>query len=51
MINVGVEGFDLFFVKCEVIDEFGWWYFGDLYVDYEIVGYSGDMLFMLYYNN
>ena len=51
IINEGLTGDNNFYAKREVIDEFGWRNFGDLYADHETEGYDGDEIFISHYNN
>jgi hypothetical protein len=37
--------------KRELVDEFGWRNFGDLYADHEAAEYNGDDVFVSHYNN
>ena len=46
-----IEGPDSFFTKREVIDEYGWRNFGDLYADHEAVNHKGLHPFISHYNN
>jgi len=45
------EGPDSFFTKREIIDEYGWRNFGDLYADHEAVNHKGSHPFISHYNN
>jgi hypothetical protein len=49
--QLGVDGANNFFTKREVVDEFGWRNFGDLYADHEALGYEGSDTFVSHYNN
>ena len=51
IINEGIVGDNSFFAKRELIDEYGWRNFGDLFADHETDGYTGDELFISHYNN
>ncbi|TYK65768.1 hypothetical protein [Colwellia echini] len=51
IIEKGVHGENNFFAKREVVDEFGWRNFGDLYADHETQGYTGTDIFVSHYNN
>jgi hypothetical protein len=42
LVEAAIEGTDTFTRKREVIDEFGWRHFGDLYADHEGAYYQGD---------
>jgi hypothetical protein len=46
-----VEGGDSFFEKRELIDEYGWRHFGDLYADHEAVKHKGPGRLVSHYNN
>lgn len=46
-----ISGNDSFFAKREIIDEFGWRNFGDLYADHESVGRAADRPLVSHYNN
>ncbi|MEO8680891.1 MAG: hypothetical protein ABI665_17700, partial [Vicinamibacterales bacterium] len=39
LINVAIEGADTFRERREIIDEYGWRHFGELYADHESVGH------------
>lgn len=51
LINTAIDGPNTFFDKREVIDEYGWRHFGDLYADHEAVGQQGDKPLISHYNN
>ncbi|WP_440903460.1 hypothetical protein ACMZOO_11395 [Catenovulum sp. SX2] len=51
IIQRGVNGASNFFAKREVVDEYGWRNFGDLYADHETDGYQGEDIFVSHYNN
>jgi len=51
LINIGIEGEHNFFNKREVVDEFGWRNFGDLYADHETERHTGKDIFVSHYNN
>ena len=51
IINEGLTGDNNFIAKREIIDEYGWRNFGDLYADHETDGYDGDDIFISHYNN
>lgn len=51
LIRNGLEDKQNFFNKREIIDEYGWRHFGELYADHETAGYMGDELFASHYNN
>jgi hypothetical protein len=46
-----VEGPNSFFNKREIIDEYGWRNFGDLYADHEAVNHPGPNPLISHYNN
>ncbi|MDB6092094.1 MAG: hypothetical protein JWN85_4878 [Gammaproteobacteria bacterium] len=46
-----VEGSRSFFARRELIDEYGWRNFGDLYADHEAVHHRGPQPFISHYNN
>lgn len=46
-----VEGKNSFFQRREIIDEYGWRNFGDVYADHEAVGYKGPPPLISHYNN
>jgi hypothetical protein len=46
-----IEGPQSFFNKREVIDEYGWRNFGDIYSDHEAVNHQGPERFISHYNN
>jgi exo-rhamnogalacturonan lyase-like protein len=46
-----VEGQNSFLHKREVVDEYGWRNFGDLYADHEAVGHCGPKPMVSHYNN
>jgi len=50
-INQIVSGPNSFFAKREIIDEYGWRNFGDLYADHEAVHHKGPEPFISHYNN
>ncbi|NWN90430.1 hypothetical protein HLV39_02810 [Marinobacter adhaerens] len=52
LINNGLYGSNNFFAKREVIDEFGWRNFGDIFADHETLYQSeGEPPFISHYNN
>ena len=51
LILSGIEDENNFFVKREIVDEYGWRNFGDLYADHEAVGCKGDQPLVSHYNN
>lgn len=46
-----IEGPNSFFNKRELIDEYGWRNFGDIYADHEAVNHTGPDKFISHYNN
>jgi hypothetical protein len=51
LIRAAVEGADTFEAKREIIDEYGWRHFGDVYGDHEAVRHSGPTPLVSHYNN
>ncbi|WP_340679153.1 hypothetical protein [Paraglaciecola sp.] len=51
LVQAAIDGADSFFEKREIIDEYGWRNFGDLYADHETAYYTGKDLFVSHYNN
>lgn len=51
IIDSGIKGNQSFFTRREIIDEFGWRHFGDLYADHETVLKKTDEIFPSHYNN
>ena len=51
LIDRGVRGENNFFDKREVIDEFGWRNFGEVYADHEELEYKGNDELISHYNN
>ncbi|WP_292272627.1 hypothetical protein [Marinobacter sp.] len=52
LISEGLEGESNFFAKREVIDEFGWRNFGDIFADHETLYQTeGEEPFISHYNN
>jgi hypothetical protein len=51
LVNAAIEGEDTFSRKREVIDEYGWRHFGDLYGDHEAVLHQGPEPLTSHYNN
>ncbi len=47
----GLTSNNNFFVKREVIDEFGWRNFGDIFADHETLEYQGEDELISHYNN
>ncbi len=50
-VNTLVEGQHSVFAKREIVDEYGWRNFGDLYADHEAVNHKGPEPFVSHYNN
>lgn len=50
-INNIIEGRDSFFRKREVVDEYGWRNFGDLYADHEAIHHRGPKPMVSHFNN
>ena len=51
LVNAAIDGADAFEQKREVIDEFGWRNFGDLYADHEAAFCRGPGPLVSHYNN
>jgi hypothetical protein len=51
LIDTAVIGSNTFFHRREIIDEYGWRHFGDLYADHEAVGHKGEAPLVSHYNN
>jgi hypothetical protein len=51
LVNSAIEGDDTFEHKREVIDEYGWRHFGDIYGDHEAVFHKGPAPLVSHYNN
>ncbi len=51
IINEGLVGENSFFSKREMIDEYGWRNFGDLYADHEADLTTDSSIFVSHYNN
>jgi hypothetical protein len=51
LVDAAVEGGDTFERKREVIDEYGWRHFGDIYGDHEAVFHKGPEPLISHYNN
>lgn len=51
MVRAAIEGGDTFERKREVIDEYGWRHFGDIYADHEAVFERGTAPLISHYNN
>lgn len=51
MIDRAIRGEDHFWSRREIIDEYGWRNFGDVYADHEAVFHTGKEEFVSHYNN
>lgn len=51
LVDVAVSGANTFFDRREIIDEYGWRNFGEIYADHEAVGHTGDAPLVAHYNN
>ena len=51
LIESAIDGPRSFFARREIIDEYGWRSFGDLYADHEAIGHKGDVPLVAHYNN
>lgn len=51
LVDAAIEGDDTFERKREVIDEYGWRHFGDIYGDHEAVFHQGPTPLVSHYNN
>jgi PcRGLX-like N-terminal RIFT barrel domain len=51
LIDTAIDGPQSFFARREIIDEYGWRHFGDLYADHEAVGHTDDTPLVAHYNN
>jgi hypothetical protein len=51
LIDSAISGAESFFARREIIDEYGWRHFGDLYADHEAVDHSGGTPLVAHYNN
>jgi exo-rhamnogalacturonan lyase-like protein len=51
LIETAIKGPHSFFARREIIDEYGWRHFGDLYADHEAVGHTGQTPLISHYNN
>lgn len=50
-ISAAIQGERSFFKRREIIDEYGWRNFGEMYADHEAVKHVGNKLFISHYNN
>ncbi len=51
LVNCAINGDNTFFHRREVIDEYGWRNFGELYADHEAVFHQGPQALVSHYNN
>jgi len=51
IIDIAIQGENSFFARREIIDEYGWRNFGDIYADHETVFHKGTKEFVSHYNN
>ncbi len=51
LVASAIDGPDRFEQKREIVDEFGWRHFGDVYGDHETVGHTGPAPLVSHYNN
>ena len=51
LVDAAIEGADTFDHKREVVDEYGWRHFGDIYGDHEAVFHKGPTPLVSHYNN
>ncbi len=51
LVDAAIEGHDTFIHKREVVDQYGWRHFGDLYGDHEGVFNKGTTPLVSHYNN
>ena len=51
LVDDALGGSTGFFAKREVVDEYGWRHFGDLYADHETLNYQGELPLISHYNN
>ena len=51
LVDAAIDGSDSFAHKREVIDEYGWRHFGDIYGDHEAVFHKGPTPLVSHYNN
>jgi YetA-like protein len=51
LIDDAISGPQSFFARREIIDEYGWRHFGDLYADHEAIGHTGERPLVAHYNN
>lgn len=51
IIDTAIHGKRSFFARREIIDEYDWRNFGDIYADHEAVFHKGEQEFVSHYNN
>jgi len=51
LVDTAIEGDNPFLDRREIIDEYGWRHFGELYADHEAIGHKGDVALVSHYNN
>lgn len=51
LVDAAIEGDDTFEKKREVVDEYGWRHFGDVYGDHEAVFHEGEAPLVSHYND
>jgi hypothetical protein len=51
IVDIAIRGEQSFFARREIIDEYGWRNFGDIYADHEAVFHKGKEEFVSHYNN
>jgi hypothetical protein len=51
LVDAAIDGTDTFEKKREVIDEYGWRHFGEIYGDHEAVFHNGPSPLVSHYNN
>lgn len=51
LVDGAIRGCNTFFDRREIIDEYGWRHFGDLYADHEAIGHKGKTPLVAHYNN
>jgi YetA-like protein len=51
LVDAAIQGVDTFESKREVVDEYGWRHFGDIYGDHEAVFHKGPVPLVSHYNN
>jgi hypothetical protein len=51
LVDTAIEGPRSFFTRREIIDEYGWRHFGDLYADHEAINHQRETPLVAHYNN